>query len=80
MDIKLSYGKKGLDVTLPNDLTTVVSPEFIPGLPDQQGAIKYALRNPIDRSPLKTSVRSGQKVAISAVSYTHLTLPPTPYV
>ena len=80
MDIKLSYGKKGLDVTLPNELTTVVSPEFIPGLPDQQGAIKYALRNPIDRSPLKTSVKSGQKVAISICDVTrpmpnHIVLP-----
>ena len=57
-----------------------MSPEFIPGLPDQQGAIKYALRHPIDRSPLKTSVRSGQKVAISICDVTrpmpnHIVLP-----
>lgn len=80
MDIRLSYGKEGIDVTLPSELTTVVSPEFIPALPDQQGAIKYALRNPIDRSALKASVKSGGKVAISICDVTrpmpsHIVLP-----
>ena len=80
MDIRLSYGKEGIDVTLPAELTTVVSPEFIPALPDQQGAIKYALRNPIDRPALKASVKSGEKVAISICDVTrpmpsHIVLP-----
>ena len=80
MDVKLSYGKTGLNVVLPQKLTTIISPEFIPGLPDQQGAIKFALRNPIDRSPLKKSAKSGQKIAISICDITrpmpnHLVLP-----
>ena len=70
MDINLSYGKKGLTVQLPTDLTTIVSPEFIPALPDQQGAIKHVLRNPIKKPPLKTSVKPGQKVAISICDVT----------
>ena len=70
MDINLSYGKKGLTVQLPTDLTTIVSPEFIPALPDQQGAIKHVLRNPIKKAPLKTSVKPGQKVAISICDVT----------
>ena len=80
MDIRLSYGKEGIDVTLPSELTTVGSPEFIQALPDQQGAIKYALRNQIDRSALKASVKSGEKVAISICDVTrpmprHIVLP-----
>ena len=40
------YGKTGLDILLPDE-TTVIEPQFIPGLPDEKGAIISAIRNPI---------------------------------
>ena len=38
MNISLMYGKTGLDILLPDE-TTVIEPQFIPGLPDEKGAI-----------------------------------------
>ena len=35
MKIDLAYGKSGLIVELPDDQTTVIEPDFLPGLPDE---------------------------------------------
>ena len=63
------YGKTGLDIKLPDD-TTVIEPQFIPGLPDESGAIIAAIRNPINSKPLREIVKSGQKVGISVCDIT----------
>ena len=39
MDINLAYGRYGLTVTLP-DTVDVLSPRFIPGLPDEIEALR----------------------------------------
>ncbi|MCL5999087.1 MAG: nickel-dependent lactate racemase, partial [Chloroflexi bacterium] len=45
MRVKLAYGKTGLDVDLPDEWNvTVVEPRYVPGLPDQAGTIRQALR------------------------------------
>ena len=69
MNIKLMYGKTGLDIELPES-TTVIEPQFIPGLPDENGAIISAIRNPINSRPLREIVKSGQKVGISVCDIT----------
>ena len=73
--INLAYGRTGLLVDFPAACTTVLEPAFVDGLSDQQEAIRSALRHPIGTDPLRSLVSAEQTVAISAVSYTHLTLP-----
>ena len=69
MKVKLSYGKNGLMVNLP-DCTKVIEPQFLPALPDQHGALKDAIRNPISTQPLRQSVVLGQKIGISVCDIT----------
>jgi len=70
MKIDLAYGKTGLTIDIPGDQTSIIEPQFIPGLPDELGAIKTALRNPIGTSPLRKSIEPGQKVGISVCDIT----------
>ncbi len=70
MKVKLAYGRDGLEVELPDDRTTVIEPTFVPGLPDPEGAILTALRNPIGVPPLRRLVKPGQTVAISVCDIT----------
>ena len=70
MRVRLAYGRDGLEVELPDERTTVIEPTFVPGLPDAQGAILTALRNPIGTAPLRQLVRADQTVAISVCDIT----------
>ena len=70
MKVRLAYGRNGLEIELPDDRTTVIEPTFVPGLPDPDGAILTALRNPIGTSPLRRLVTPGQTVAISVCDIT----------
>ncbi|RLC70826.1 MAG: nickel-dependent lactate racemase [Chloroflexi bacterium] len=66
MRIKLAYGKEGLWVTLPDEArVTVLEPKFVPGLPDEQAAIREALRQPVGTPPLRELVRPEDTVAIA---------------
>ena len=81
MKIKLAYGKMGLEINLPDDVSvTVVEPEYVDGLPDQAGAVRDALRHPIGSPPLKALVKPSDKVGIAFSDITrptpnHLILP-----
>ena len=45
MNIRLAYGKSGLDVTLPDGLKVdVVRPRHVEALADQAGAVRDAMR------------------------------------
>ena len=71
MLVNLAYGRTGLEVKLPDDITTVIEPTYVPGLPDQEGAIRNALRNPLGGGPtLRRLVKPGQTVAISVCDVT----------
>ena len=70
MNIKLAYGRKGLDISLPDDRTTVIEPAFIPGLPDEAGALRTAVRDPVGTRPLRQMVSPDQTVAISVCDVT----------
>src|SRR5688572_11248816 len=65
MKIRLAYGDGGLDVEVPSGCTTVIEPEFRDRVADPIGALTAALRAPLDRAPLRETVRAGQRVAIS---------------
>lgn len=76
MNIRLAYGKNGLDVSLPDDLRfDIVEPAYVTALPDQAGAIRQALRHPIGSAPLRKLVGSSDTVGIVCNDITR----PTPY-
>jgi nickel-dependent lactate racemase len=65
MQIALAYGREGLDITLPDDApVTVISPNFVAGLEDEQAAITEALADPIGCAPLGDRVAPEDRVAI----------------
>ena len=65
MDIKLAYGKIGIDLTLPDDANiTLVEPKFAPALPDPVAALRRALQHPLESAPLRDLVSSADRVAI----------------
>ena len=68
--IDLAYGRTGLTVDLPNDRTTVIEPAYVPGLPDQIGAVRDAVRNPIGTPTLRQMAGAADTVAISVCDVT----------
>ncbi|HOG48229.1 MAG TPA: lactate racemase domain-containing protein, partial [Anaerolineae bacterium] len=64
MRVKLAYGREGLWVDLPDRKVTVLEPKHAPGLADEAGAIRQALRAPIGTPPLGDLVQAGDTVAI----------------
>ena len=65
MKVKLAYGKEGLDVEFPDEGVNVIEPHYIPGLPDEQAALREALRSPIGSAPLADLVKPHHTVAIT---------------
>jgi nickel-dependent lactate racemase len=64
MKVKVAYGREGLWVDLPADKVTVVEPTYVPGLPDEQRALRESLRNPIGTPPVAELVNPDDTVAI----------------
>jgi nickel-dependent lactate racemase len=64
MNIRLQYGKDGLDVEVPSSRVTVLRPRFVPGLPDEGSGFREAVRSPVGCRPLRELVRAGDRVAV----------------
>jgi nickel-dependent lactate racemase len=65
MKIRLAYGKKGLEIRLPDQLHPVlVEPAYVPGLAEQAQSVRDALRRPVGSRALRDVVRSSDKVGI----------------
>lgn len=74
MNVKLAYGKTGLDVHLPEGLRVdIVAPKHVAALADQAGAIRHALRNPIGLRPLRELVTPSDIVGIVCNDITRAT-------
>ena len=69
MKIQLAYGKNGLCVELPENVV-VIEPDYLPALPDEIGALKTAIRNPLNSKPLRRTVLEDQTVGISVCDVT----------
>ena len=65
MKVALAYGRGHLPIEVPDDRTTVLEPTYLPGLPDQAGAVRQAVRRPEGTLPLRELVEPEQRVAIS---------------
>jgi nickel-dependent lactate racemase len=72
MEIKLAYGRTGLNVRIPEP-ADVLTPKFIPGLRDARAAIREALRDPIGSAPLAELVKPGDRVVIVHTDITRAT-------
>ncbi len=70
MHVNLSYGRGHLPVEFPDDCTTVIEPTYVAGLPDQPGAVRDAVRDPVGTLPLRDLARPGQTVAVSICDVT----------
>ena len=64
MEVQVAYGREGLWINLPADNVTVVQPTYLPGLDDEQRALREALRNPIGTPPVAALVGPTDTVAI----------------
>ncbi|HLY09731.1 MAG TPA: nickel-dependent lactate racemase [Planctomycetota bacterium] len=62
--IHLQYGTQGLALEVDAPNVTIVEPRFVPGLPDEAGSFRDALRSPIGTRPLRDQVKSTDRVAV----------------
>jgi nickel-dependent lactate racemase len=72
MLVKLAYGRTGLTVNIP-DTADVLETRFIPGLPDEAGALLSALRQPIGSPALADLVKPGDHVVVVHTDITRAT-------
>lgn len=70
MRVRLDYGTDGLEVDFPDERTTIIEPVARPAVPDVRATLLQAIRSPLDRAPLTSLVRAGQRVAISVCDIT----------
>ena len=70
MRVELAYGRGRLPVEFPAGRTTVLEPSYVEGLPDEEAAIRHALRMPLGTPPLASLVGAGRTVAISVCDVT----------
>src|SRR5712692_7146697 len=59
------YGEDLLAVKFPADTRVMYPNPTIAGLPDREGAIRYALAHPEEMEPLEALLRPGMKVTIA---------------
>ncbi len=78
MVVHLAYGKRGLPITLPDDLPIdVIEPSFVPAVKDPIETVVQSLKNPIGTRPLWELVKPTDTVAIVFSDITRPT--PQPY-
>ena len=65
VDRLLWYGEDLIRVKLPAGTRVVYPKPTIPGLPDRDEAIRYALEHPEEAEPLRSQLRPGMKVTIA---------------
>jgi nickel-dependent lactate racemase len=73
MKVKLAYGDGALEIELPGEQTTVISPVEQPGLPDEEGSFRGALEAPIGAEPLRQRVSHGERICIVFTDITRAT-------
>ena len=65
MIVKLAYGKKGLNVKLPDNLkVTIIEPKYVPGLPDPESSLTKSLRAPYASGSLKEMAKGAKNIGI----------------
>lgn len=71
MKIKLNYGKKGLEISLPDSWdVTVVRKSNMPVLPNPKKAVEHALNSPVGSDALLTIARRSRSACIAICDIT----------
>jgi nickel-dependent lactate racemase len=73
MTVPLAYGPGWLPVTFPDDATTVIQPQALPGLTDERASVVAALESPIGAPPLREWLRPGCRICILFTDITRAT-------
>ena len=82
MRVAMRYGKKGLELDLPDDIeATVIHKKHMPVAPDKEGAVREALSNPVGCRPLSEEAKGCKNVCICICDVTRpvpngIVLPP----
>ncbi|MBD5657404.1 MAG: DUF2088 domain-containing protein, partial [Candidatus Eremiobacteraeota bacterium] len=63
MNVRVAYGREGLNLDLP-DHTAVIVPNDPPPLPDERSAFERAVRGPIGAKPLREVIAATDRVVI----------------
>jgi nickel-dependent lactate racemase len=64
MRVHLEYGRDGIDVEIPAADVTVLTPRFVPGLPDEAAAFVRSVRQPLGSAPLRERIASSDRLAV----------------
>ena len=64
MRVHLEYGRDGIDVEIPAADVTVLTPRFVPGLPDEAAAFVRSVRQPLGSAPLRERIGSSDRLAV----------------
>lgn len=80
MEVKLRYGRTGLDVNIPGNLVALIEPMHQPALEDARAAFQQAVGDPLGTAPLHKLINADDTVAIVIPDITrplpsHLLLP-----
>ncbi len=73
MNLKLAYGRGGLDVEFPDDRTTVIEPSEQTVLPDERAALDAALGAPVGCAPLRELIKPTDHLCILFTDITRAT-------
>ena len=65
MRVDLCYGDGRLPLEIPSGRVTVLEPTLVDGLPDEAGAFRRAVRQPIAARPLREIVRANERLAVA---------------
>ena len=68
--IPIYYGKSVINVEVPEERTTIVSPSYPPSLGNEIAEIDNAINDPQGAKPLREIQKSGAKVSISICDVT----------
>lgn len=64
MQVDLQYGQTGLTVEVPFSDVTVLRPQFVSGLANEQEGFKTAICSPINSAPLAALIQPSDRVAV----------------
>ena len=67
MLVQVPTARRGLDVELPDDATTVVTSRHSPAVADPVAALRAALRTPVAGPPLRDHLKAGEKTSVAWV-------------
>ena len=60
----MQYGQDGLNLDLPRDNVTVIRPQHVPGLEDEQKSFIASVNAPIQTPPLVDLIQADDRIAV----------------